>query len=298
MELRHFRYFVALAEELHFGRAARRLRIAQPPLSRQIKDLEDELGAPLFQRTRRTVTLTPVGQAFLPRAREVLATVDRAMLDVHRATRGELGSLSLGYVSSVAYSGLGPMLRAFRERFPDVHVRVRQLPPTEQLRALRARELDVGLVRIPFDDTGLQTAVIRRETLVAAIPSGHPLLAKSRIAIGELAGEPFVMFPRSASPPFHDFVIALCQSAGFSPLVAYEAPHVDLLSLVSAGFGVSLVPSSTGESRREGLEVRPIVGSPRADLVAVWRADEGSASSTVREFVAIARRAAAAGLAE
>jgi DNA-binding transcriptional LysR family regulator len=298
MELRHFRYFVALAEELHFGRAARRLRIAQPPLSRQIKDLEDELGAPLFQRNRRSVALTPAGEAFLPRAHEVLAAVERATSDARRAVRGEVGKLSLGYVSSVAYSGLGPMLRAFRERFPEVRVQVRQLPPTEQLRALRARELDVGLVRTPFDDTGLQTAVVRRETLVVAIPSGHPLLAKSRVAIGDLAGEPFVLFPRAASPPFHDFVIALCQAAGFSPTVAYEAPHVDLLSLVSAGFGVSLVPSSTGESRREGLEVRPIVGSPRADLVAVWRADDAGASGTVREFVAIARRAAAAGVAE
>lgn len=290
MELRHLRYFVALAEELHFGRAARRLRIAQPPLSRQIRDLETELEAPLFTRNRRGVALTAAGETLLVRARDVLGAVERAVVDTKRATRGELGSIAIGYVSSVAYSGLGSMLRAFRTRCPSVYVRVRQLPPTEQLRALRAREIDVGLLRVPFDDTGVETAVIRRETLVAAIPTGHPLAAKSRIAIGDLAREPFVLFPRSASPPFHDYVIALCQKAGFSPQIAYEAPHVDLLSLVSAGFGVSIVPSATRDSRRSGIEIRPIVGSPRADLVVAWRA--GDDGATVREFVSIVRRAA------
>lgn len=293
MELRHFRYFVAVAEELHFGRAARRLKIAQPPLSRQIQDLEIEIDAPLFARNRRSVTLTPAGTAFLVRAREVLSAVDRAVVDAKRANRGELGAISIGYVSSVAYSGLGPMLRAFRKRCPSVFVRVRQLPPTEQLRALRAGEIDVGLLRVPFDDTGVSTAVIRRETLVAALPSGHPLTARARIAMSDLAREPFVLFPRTASPPFYDYVVSLCQAAGFSPQIAYEAPHVDLLSLVSAGFGVSLVPSSTKASGREGIELRPIVGGPRADLVVAWRheaGEGGSEAATVREFVQVVRR--------
>lgn len=291
MELRHLRYFLVLAEELHFGRAARRLQIAQPPLSRQIRDLETELEAPLFARNRRSVSLTPTGVAFVPRAREVLLAVDRAVVDARLAARGELGTLSVGYVASLAYSGLGPMLRAFKTRCPGVRVHVRQLPPTEQLRALRARELDVGLLRIPFDDTGVATAVLRKETLVAALPTGHPLAGRARLSMADLARETFVLFPRTASPPFYDYVISLCQAAGFSPQIAYEASHVDLLSLVSAGFGVSLVPSSTKDSRREGIVLVPIKSSPRADLVVAWRDERGEEQQpTVREFVQVVRR--------
>ncbi|CAN5564006.1 LysR family transcriptional regulator [soil metagenome] len=291
MELRHFRYFVALAEELHFGRAARRLRIAQPPLSRQIRDLEDELAAALFTRNRRGVSLTAAGNALLVRAREVLSAVDRAAIDAQRAGRGEVGTIAIGYVASAAYNALATILREFRANCPGVAVRVRQLPPTEQLRALRARELDVGLLRVPFDDSGVKSAIVRKETLVAAIPSDHRLASRKRLALIDLADEPFVLFPRIASPPFFDYVVSLCQAAGFSPQIAYEAPHFDLLSLVSAGFGVSLVPSSTKEMRREGLVLRPIVGSPRADLVVVWRAEEpGACPPAVRDFVQVAKR--------
>ena len=289
MELRHVRYFLAVAEELHFGRAARRLRIAQPPLSRQIRDLEIELAAPLFSRTRREVSLTAAGAVFLPRAREILALVDRAAVDVGRTARGESGTLSIGYVSSVAYAGLGPILRAFRARHPDVHVKVRQLPPTEQLRALRARELDLGLLRMPFDDTGVVTTVLRREALMAAIPTDHPLAGRKRIALADLAKEPFVLFPRASSPPFFDYVISLCQAAGFSPQIAYEATYTDLLSLVSAGFGVSLVPSAAKDGGREGIVLRPLVGSPRADLVAAVRSSDAT-SAAAKELIAVAQR--------
>ena len=288
MEIRHLRYFVAVAEELHFGRAARRLRIAQPPLSRQIRDLEDEMEVQLFLRDRRGVALTQAGASFLGDVRGVLGALARAVDQARRADRGEVGKIRVGYVSSVAYSGLPEVLRAFRLKYPEVSIGLHEMPPAAQVKGLRDGEIDVGFVRAPMEESALESEVVRREPLVAALPASHRLASSRRIELSSLAREPFILFPRWRGPGFFDYIVGLCRAAGFSPSIAYEAAQLDILSLVAAGLGVSIVPSSIRAVRRAGIVFRPIVGNPRADLLVAWRAPEPS--PVVREFVALVRK--------
>lgn len=288
MELRHLRYFQVVAEEGHVGRAARRLRISQPPLSRQIQALEAELGLRLFDRNRRGVALTAAGAAFQLRCRAVFDAIDQAVASARRATEGELGRLAIGYVSSLAYVGLAEVLRAFRAGSPQVDVIVREGPPQEQIDALVDGRLDVGFVRGPVAEAGLVAEIARREALVIALPAGHRLARRRRVDLRELAAEPFVVFPRARSPGFFDELMGLCRSAGFTPRIVQEAPLIDLISLVSAGFGVAMVPESLRRVGPPGLIVRPIAGAPRADLLMVRRADE---RNPVRDrFLEVARK--------
>src|SRR6187397_1931963 len=187
MELRHLRYFVAVAEELHFGRAAQRLGIAQPPLSRQIHDLELELGFALFERIRPRIALTEAGRVLYGHARSTLTGLELGVREARSTHLGERGRVSVGYPSSLAYSGLTELLRALRARFPGVEVGLRELPPSGIVDALKARQLD---------DAELTVERVRRESLLVAMPADHPLAKKKRIALGALAGEPFVFFPR------------------------------------------------------------------------------------------------------
>ncbi len=291
MELRHLRYFVAVAEERHFGRAARRLRMAQPPLSRQIQSLENELGFPLLQRSRRSVELTPAGAVLLERARLLFTEVDRAIHEARRAHTGETGQISVAYLSSLAYSGLTRLLRAFRERLPGVEVTLRELSPAAQLDALKDGALDVGFVRGPIEDPSISFECVRRERLLVALPADHPMAAKKRIALSSLAGEPFVTFPRSRAAAFFDSIMVMCHDAGFSPRIVQQAPQLDIVSLVAAGYGVAILPESIREVHRPGLELRPIVGSPSVELLAAWRASNTSA--VPRTFLEILRRVSA-----
>ncbi|HVH40722.1 MAG TPA: LysR family transcriptional regulator [Labilithrix sp.] len=288
MELRHLRYFVAVAEERHFGRAAERVRIAQPPLSRQIQALEEELGVRLFDRSRRKVELTAAGTTLLDHARRVFAAVELATRETLRASRGERGRIAIGYPSSLAYSGLPELLRAFRAKFPEVEVALSELSPQAQIEALKDGRLDVGFVRAPFDDPALASMLVRREPLVVAMPADHPLASRKRIALGLLAEEPFVSFPRSRGPAFFDQLMRLCHDAGFTPRVAQEAQQLDLVSLVSAGFGVAIVPSSVRHVRRAGVVYRSIIGAPKSDLRIAWKKDSGA--PIVRELVEVVRR--------
>lgn len=291
MELRHLRYFVAVAEERHFGRAARRLRIAQPPLSRQIQALEAELGFPLLDRSRRRVELTAAGAVLLAHAGHVFGALDLGVHEARRASAGESGRIAIGYLSSLAYSGLTELLRAYRERFPGVEIALRDLPPAEQVASLKSGAIDVGFVRGPLDDPALVAECVRREALVVALPAAHPLAARKRVALASLAREPFVLFPRQRGPAFFDELMALCRAAGFTPRVVQEAPQLDVISLVAAGFGVSIFPSSIRNVIREGLAIRALIagaGTPRTELLLTWRA--GDASPPVREFVAMVRR--------
>jgi DNA-binding transcriptional LysR family regulator len=271
MELRHLRYFVTLAEELHFGRAAQRLHIQQPPLSRQIQLLEAELGFPLFERSRRRVELTPAGHALLGRARQVFDALDAAIHDARSASEGESGRLVVGYPSSLAYSGLTELLRAFRTRFPAVELSLRELSPGEQIDALKAGGLDVGFVRSSVDDPALGAELVRRESLMVVLPDDHRLAAQRTIALDALKHEPFVMFPRARGPAFFDQLMGLCHAAGFAPQIVQEAPQLDIISMVAAGFGVSIMPSSMRNFRRPGLSFRGIVGAPQVELSIVWR---------------------------
>jgi len=288
MELRHLRYFVAVAEEGHFGRAAKRLRIAQPPLSRQIHALEAELGFPLFDRSRRRIEVTPAGAVFLLRARHVFEALDTAITEARRAAKGELGRIAVGYPASVAYSGLTEVLRAFRARSPNVDLSLRELSPQEQIVALKEGRLDVGFVRAPLEEPTLAMEPVRTEPLVVMLPDDHPLTHEKRVDLAELAREPFVSFPRSRGPSFFDRLMRLCHDAGFTPNIVHEAPQLDLVSLVAAGYGVALVPSSIKDARREGVTFRPLTGAPETTLLVAWRPD--NESPVVRDFLEVARR--------
>ncbi|EYF05175.1 LysR substrate-binding domain-containing protein [Chondromyces apiculatus] len=288
MELRHLRYFMAVAEELHFGRAAQRLHIAQPPLSRQIQDLEAELGITLFDRSPRGVELTHAGTVFLGHVRRVFGALDLAVHDARRASAGETGRVVVGYLSSLTYTGIVDLVRAYRDRFPTVDIALREMSPQEQIDALKEGRIDVGFVRAPLDEAAITHACMRSEELVVALPIDHPLAAWKRIPVAMLSREPFVTFPRHRGPGFFDQIIALCHAAGFSPRIVQEAPQIDIPSLVAAGFGISILPESIREMGRRGIVLRPLVGGPRTSLLMVWRSND--VAPAVTGFVDFARR--------
>ena len=284
MELRHLRYFVAVAEELHFGRAAARLNIAQPPLSRQIRDLERELGTPLFARVPRGVELTPAGLAFLPEARLTLAQAERAQRTARRAARGEIGRLRVGFVEAATYSGILPdVLGFFRMHLPDIGLSLSEMTVAEQSEAFREGRIDVGLLHDPPADheRWLKVQPVYADPLIAAVPETHALAERASgdaLALRDLAAEPFVLFPRVTAPALYDSVIARCRAAGFSPRVVQEAAGWHTLSaLVGAAVGVSVVPRSLAEMRRPGVVYAgvPELGV-ELEMAAVWRKGERS----------------------
>ncbi|HEU0202937.1 MAG TPA: LysR family transcriptional regulator [Burkholderiaceae bacterium] len=278
MELRKLRYFVVLAEELHFGRAAQRLHITQPPLSTAIQALEEELRVPLFTRSPRRVALTHAGTAFLEQARALLARTDDAIELARAADRGEVGRLTIGFMSASIYTLLPPVLRDFAARFPAVKLDLREMAMPEQLAALRAGDIDVGVVRPPVDDPELSSETLLREALVVALPRGHRLAKLRRIPGRRLAEEPFVMFRHVPGLVLHDFVLRFCHQLGFSPRVAQEATQSHaVVGLVSAGIGVALVPASIQTTRLRGVEYRPLQEkSPPVLTVLAWRRDDPS----------------------
>jgi DNA-binding transcriptional LysR family regulator len=288
MELRHLRYFVTVADELHFGRAAARLGIAQPPLSRQIQNLESELGFPLFDRSRRRIELSSAGAVLLAHARSVLESVELAVREARRTHAGERGRVAVGYPSSLAYTGLVGLLRAFRTEFPDVELVVRELSLAEQIDAIKSGQLDVGFVRGPLSDQALMAECVRSEPLVVALPADHPMAGEGPLRLETLAAEPFVFFPRPRAPAFYDLLVALCEKAGVSPRIRQEAPPVDVLSLVGAGFGISILPASMREFRRTDVIFRSLEGAPTTELFLVWRARDASPSR--QAFVELVRR--------
>jgi DNA-binding transcriptional LysR family regulator len=294
MELRHLRYFLAVAEELHFHRAATRLHISQPPLSQQIRALERELGVTLLERNRRRVTLTAAGEGFRDDARMILAAVERASERARDLARGSLGTLSIGFVGSAMFSPTLPdILREFRAGHPDVALALRELPTTAQLQALVGGELDVGVIRGPVADAEvdpqLELMTIQREHLVAALPADHRLATRRRLRAEELRGETFVILARREAPGLYAGLASTMGEAGGVPDDVLEVAEMQtIISLVAGGFGVSLVPASVGEVDRSGVAFRPIAGStPTIELELAWRAGPGS---PVRDaFLAVAR---------
>ena len=293
MELRHLRYFVTVAEELHFGRAATRLSIVQPSLSQQIRQLEDELGFPLLYRTKRSVELTDAGKVFLSEAQHVLAQVQEAKRTAQRAYRGEVGRLVLGYISSSTYDLLPMMLRVYRERFPDVEVALRELTTQEQLRALEEEHIQVGLLRLPISAPMVNVEVIRREPIVCVLPEEHPLAVYERIAVSLLANEPFVLQSSQRGGGYYVQLMKLCLSFGFSPNVIQEVTEMHtIVSLVAAGMGVSLVPLSAQNIRSQGVVYRELEGTATLTEMAVaW--PRLSRSAIVQNFLTVARETAA-----
>lgn len=281
MELRHLRYFIAVAEELHFGRAAERLGISQPPLSQQIQALEEEIGARLFERTNRRVELTDAGRLFLDESRQVLAQVDKAVLLARRAHLGELGELKIGFTSSAPFTSTIPSsIHAFRKAYPDVHLDLQEMSSRQVLKALLEESLQVGVIRPLALPDAVHWVELFREPLVAVLRADHPLAAGSEdgLAIAALAEEPFVFFPRSYGTGLYDQVIALTRQAGFSPRIAQEASEaMTIIGLVSAGLGVSILPASFRRTRVDGVVYRTL-SDPEA-TTAVWlvrRQNEGS----------------------
>ena len=293
MELRKLRYFVVLAEELHFGRAARRLHITQPPLSMAIQSLEEELGVKLFTRAPRRVAVTHAGAAFLEQARTLLARAQDAIELARAADRGEVGRLTIGFMSATIYTLLPPLLRDFAARFPAVKLELRELAMPQQLVQLRSGEIDVGFVRPPVEDAELEAETVLREPLVVALPRGHPLAKLRRIPARRLGAESFVLFQRQPGLVLHHLVVRFCVQNGFTPRVAQEATQSHaVVGLVSAGIGVALVPESVQKTRMRGVEYRPLLEkSPPVETALAWRRADASPAlaafrKTTREFAA------------
>jgi DNA-binding transcriptional LysR family regulator len=284
------RYFTAVAEELHFGRAAARLHMAQPPLSQQIRRLEEELGVQLFQRTRRRVELTHAGQTFLEEARRTLAQAEQAICVARKAARGEVGQLAVGFVDSAVYQALPPTLRLFRERFPRVELVLQELGPSAQFQLLREGRLHAGFVRSRIDDPALAQVRLFEEPLMAALPRMHPRAGRESICLQDLAKDPFVIFPRALGAGFYDQILSLCGQAGFSPHIVQEANEMQtIVSLVAAGIGVAIVPASISNLRMKGVSYvhirKPLA---RSAMTVVWRRDDPSPA--LKAFMQIIRQ--------
>lgn len=291
MELRHLNYFVAVAEELHFGHAATRLGMAQPPLSQQIRKLEEELGVLLFERsTRRQVKLTDAGTAFLREARAALVQADQAILAARRAARGQEGSLTIGLVGSVTFDIFPVILKTFRSRFPDVVLSIRELTSAAQYEALRQERIKVGFVRPQQDATGIRVEPLLTEPLIAAIPEGHRFAERAEIDLNELAREPFILAaPNTGCGIIRDLIYSACQKAGFAPQIAMEASQLQtIIGLVAGDLGVALVPASVTTFQRRGVVYRRL-RKPEPLLEVALAAREDERSPLVESFVAVAR---------
>ncbi|MCG2585707.1 LysR family transcriptional regulator [Massilia sp. TS11] len=295
MELRHLRYFIAVAEELHFTRAAQRLNIGQPPLSHAIAQLEEEVGALLFERSKRWVRLTPAGSLFLSDARRILALAEQAQETARRAERGEAGELRIGFTYSTPFTPLFvAAIRRYRQQYPGVTLTLRELSSQRQIEALAQRELDLAFTRpLSVPDARLAMAPLRDDPLVAVLPSEHRLAHTRHLALRDLANEPFVMYPAAAGTAIVPLILRLCRAAGFSPHVAQEAGEsASIIGLVAAGCGVTVLPATFRRIRMEGVSYRQLQDADaRTSLMLGWRA--GEHAPLVDAFVAIARAAAA-----
>jgi DNA-binding transcriptional LysR family regulator len=295
MELRHLRYFIAVAEELHFGRAAQVLGISQPPLSQQIQALEQEVGARLFERTNRRVELSEAGRLFLHEARLVLAQVDKAADVARRAQLGELGELKIGFTSSAPFNSSIPQaIFAFRQAFPAVHLNLQEMSSTEVAESLVDESIQVGLMRpLPLPDS-LSVIELMREPLVAVLNAGHPLVEGSErgLHLAQLAEEPFVFFPRTYGSGLYAQLLNLARDAGFSPHFAQEAGEaMTIIGLVAAGLGVSVLPASYQRIRIDGVVYRTLL-DPEA-VTAVWLVQrKGVQSPRAKAFVELLTRKA------
>jgi DNA-binding transcriptional LysR family regulator len=289
MELRYFEYFIAVADELSFSRAAERLSISQPPLSQQIQRLEKELGVQLFIRTKRKVELTEAGKIFLEEARRTLAQADAAIKTAQRAGRGEVGRLVIGFVGSSAYGFLPTAIRTFRERFPDVELILKELTTMEQVEALSAGQIDLGFLRPPIFEDELEQESVQKEPFLIAVSEKHPLAHLPTAPLKALMHEPFILVPRTLAPGFYDQMIAICAKAGFHPKMVQEAIqfHV-IVSLVAAGLGIAFVPSSIQTFQRADVVYLPLEQvTTQAEIVAVWR--KNSSSLVLRSFLQVVR---------
>jgi DNA-binding transcriptional LysR family regulator len=290
MELRHLRYFVATAEAQHFTRAAERLGMAQPPLSQQIRQLEQEVGTPLFDRTGRGVALNDAGRAFLACAQDILQRAEAAVLTAQRAARGEVGELTLGFTESASFSGVvTELIRQYRQQYPDVEMTLSQGDSETLVAQLRSGAIDAAFVRPPFAlDGGLAFTQLAQEPLMVALPLGHALARRKRLAPADLARERFILYSRKSGYGLSADIMAACRQHGLNPLIGQRAPQLSsAVNLVAAGMGVAIVPASLRHLRPDGVVYRPFaLDWPQAVLgLAVRREGMGG---RVRNLVALA----------
>jgi DNA-binding transcriptional LysR family regulator len=292
VELRHLRYFVAVAEELHVGRAAERLHIAQPALSRQVMALERELGVDLFDRSTGRMVLTPAGEAFRDETRIILQRVDRAVADVQALASGDAGMIEVGFVGPAMWSVLPAIMREHHRRHPGVHFRIAELPIGSQLEKLRDGSLDIGFLRPFVHDDLVAFETVWREGVVVVLPDNHYLAGEDAIDLAELKGEVFITIPRSDSPPLYDLFMDVCRGYGFLPTRTEEARSISSLSVLAAGFGVSLMPSSVADAHLPGIVARPLTHeTPEIPLAVAYRRDR--AAGPLAPFLETTRRVAA-----
>jgi len=294
IELRQLRYFVAVAEEMHFGRAALRLHMTQPPLSQTIQALEAALGTQLFSRSKRSIALTPAGAALLPAAQRMLQQA-AALPDIaRRAASGASGRLSLAFVSTADYSVLPPFLREFRERYPQVEIDLREATSDVQVEELAHGRIDVGLLIPPLSDKArieLDYAAVLSEPLILAAPKGMAALrGKNTVALKTLADMPLIIFPRRIAPALHDAILACFRDAGLTPRIGQEAIQMQtIVGLVSAGMGIALVPQSVSNLKRSGVEYKALTGkTPLVETGLAWRRD--NTSPVLHAFLELLRK--------
>lgn len=272
MELRQVRAFVAVALEGHVGRAAERLHVTQPTLSRQVAALERAIGVPLFDRVGRGLVLTPAGEVFLAGAQDLVRRADELVVDTGRAHRGEIGVLRIGFVQSATFEALPGLVSAVRAASPDVRVEVTAMTTLRQTAALADGLIDVGLLRPPVTAPELELRTVSHDHLCVALPGGHPLTRKRRVSLVDLADEPFVLYGRESGPSVHDTIVGHCQAAGFTPRIVQDAVDVQtIVALVAAGLGVSLLIAPTPRTDPATVAYRPLADDlPPWEMALAW----------------------------
>jgi len=286
VRLKQLQYFQAVAEELHFSRAAARLHIAQPPLSQQIRKLEKELKAPLFERTNRTVRLTPAGEVLYRETGPLLMKVESLGSLVRRAQIGQAGRLTIAFSFSAAYTILPLLVRVFMERFPDLELDLREMHIELQLEALMAEKIDVGILRLPVRHPSIMTQPLQKEALVVALPAGHSLARKERISLKDLASVPLIAGRNSGA--FYDSIKNLCRGAGFEPMLRQEASDLHtVLALVSVGLGLTLVPETMKASPAQNVVFKYLRENPMTELAVAWKRD--NSPPVLQNFLQVAR---------
>jgi DNA-binding transcriptional LysR family regulator len=290
LELRHLRAFAAVAEDLHFGRAAARLALSQPALSLQIRQLEAVVDATLFDRHSRRVALTDAGRVLREASARLLRDVEAAVAATRQASAGQTGELRVGFGPTLMLSTLAQVVRAYRTRHPAVHVDLRELPTADQIAALLRGDLDIGFVRGAEADPRLHVESFAREPLVIALNRDHALATSARVPVAALAAEPWVLFPRTIAPLLHGHVMQLCRAAGFSPRVVQESREVyTTVGLVGAGVGVTIVPATVQRMSWKGVVYKPIA---RAAVELSMVRASGAVRPVVEAFLSIARKSA------
>ncbi len=286
MEIRHLRYFCVLAEQLHFTKAALLLNVAQPALSHQIKQLEEELGTQLVERSNRRVRLTPAGEVFRDRAARILEQLDQAARETARVGQGEAGSLVVGVVSTAVCSILPEILRGIRREAPNISIDIREMEPAEQVEALRRETIDIGLLFLAIQDPAFDSLVVSRERLIVALPTGHPAATAEKVRLGDLEAETFLIPRQQPVPGFHEVVLETLRSRGIpAPRLQPTRLLQTAVFLVAGHLGVALVPESfRNHLRVRGCIYRDIAGAPaHADLIGLWRT--GSVQPVLGRFI-------------